>query len=123
MSTSIPRTNWLRSYHERWEVEIEFDELKTHMLQRRECQRSKKPEGVDQEVWALLLTYNLLRRETERVSFWTSVRRMREFILFAARTSAPGNIPARLADFDANMARLQLPRRRSERRYPRHVKV
>jgi hypothetical protein len=121
-------------YHERWEVEIAFDELKTHMLQRRECLRSKKPDGVTQETWGLLLTYNLLRREMyvvavandvppKRISFWTSLLRVRDFLLYAAMTSAPGNIPARLADLDADMARLVLPPRRSERRYPRHVKI
>lgn len=129
-----PADELVALYHERWELEIAFDELKTHMLQRRECLRSKKPKGVEQEVWALLLTYNLLRREMyvvavankvppRRVSFWTSLLRMRDFILFAAMTSAPGNIPARLADLDADMARLLLPPRRSERRYPRHVKI
>ena len=104
------------------------------MLQRRECLRSKKPDGVAQEVWALLLTYNLLRREmyvvavengvpAKRVSFWTSLLRVRDFLIFAAMTSAPGNIPARLADLDVDMARLLLPERRSERRFPRHVKI
>jgi hypothetical protein len=129
-----PADELVALYHERWELEVAFDELKTHMLQRRECLRSKKPDGVTQETWALLLTYNLLRREMyvvaienevspKRISFWTSLLRVRDFVLFAAMTSAPGNIPARLADLDADMARLLLPPRRSERRYPRHVKI
>jgi hypothetical protein len=129
-----PAAEIVALYHERWELEVAFDELKTHMLQRRECLRSKKPDGVAQEVWALLLTYNLLRREmyvvavengvpAKRVSFWTSLLRVRDFLIFAAMTSAPGNIPARLADLDLDMARLLLPERRSERRFPRHVKL
>lgn len=129
-----PADELVALYHERWELEVGFDELKTHMLQRRECLRSKKPDGVAQETWALLLTYNLLRREMyvvavenkvppRRVSFWTSLLRVRDFLLFAAMTSAPGNIPARLTDLDADMARLLLPERRSDRRYPRHVKI
>lgn len=50
-------------YHERWELELAFDELKTDMLNRKECLRSKHPDGVEQEVWSILLTYNLIRRE------------------------------------------------------------
>jgi len=36
-------------YHERWEVELVFDELKTHQVQRRRVLRSKTPELVQQE--------------------------------------------------------------------------
>ena len=35
-------------YHERWEIELGYDEIKTHMLERQESLRSKKPEGVRQ---------------------------------------------------------------------------
>ena len=48
-------------YHERWETEIGYAELKTTMLQRRESLRSKKPDGVRQEAWGILLAYNLVR--------------------------------------------------------------
>jgi IS4 transposase len=33
-------------YHERWELELGYDEIKTHMLEREEALRSQKPEGV-----------------------------------------------------------------------------
>ncbi len=33
-------------YHERWELEVGYDEIKTHMLERQEALRSKKPEGI-----------------------------------------------------------------------------
>ncbi len=38
-------------YHERWEVEAIFDELKTRLQQRRRVLRSKTPEGVRQEFY------------------------------------------------------------------------
>ena len=38
-------------YHERWEVEAVFDELKTHLVQRRHTLRSKTPDGVRQEFY------------------------------------------------------------------------
>ncbi|MBM4369986.1 MAG: IS4 family transposase [Deltaproteobacteria bacterium] len=129
-----PAKELIQLYHDRWEIEIAYDELKTHMLHRKESLRSKKPEGVEQEVWGLLLAYNLVRREMllvaaknnvppKRISFWTSLLRIRDFWIYAATTSAPGNIPARLADMEADLRTLVLPPRRSKRRYPRHVKI
>jgi Insertion element 4 transposase N-terminal/Transposase DDE domain len=44
-------------YHERWEVEAVFDELKTHLVQRRRTLRSKTPEGVRQEFYGWVLTH------------------------------------------------------------------
>ena len=44
-------------YHERWEVEGVFDELKTHLLCRRRVLRSKTAEGVRQEFYGWVLTH------------------------------------------------------------------
>ena len=44
-------------YHERWEVEAVFDELKTHLGQRRRTLRSKTPEGVRQEFYGWVLAH------------------------------------------------------------------
>lgn len=44
-------------YHERWEVEAVFDELKTHLVQRRRTLRSKTPEGVRQEFYGWVLAH------------------------------------------------------------------
>jgi hypothetical protein len=122
-------------YHERWELEICFDELKTHLLERKECLRSKKPEGVYQELWGVLLVYNLVRREmllaakarsipARRVSFRSSLLWIRDFWTTAWMIS-PGNVPRALADLRSEIIgkSLLLPERRSERRYPRHVKI
>jgi len=129
-----PAQELVELYHERWELEIGYDELKTHMLYRKESLRSKKPVGVEQEVWGLLLAYNLVRREMllvaakskvppKQISFWTSLLRIRDFWTYAGMTNSPGNIPARLADMEADLRALVLPLRRKERRYPRHVKI
>ena len=52
-------------YHERWEVELVFDEQKTHQDPRRASKpahlRSETPEGVRQEVWALSLGHFVTR--------------------------------------------------------------
>ncbi|MFN0164199.1 MAG: IS4 family transposase [Burkholderiales bacterium] len=44
-------------YHERWEVEAVFDELKTHLVQRRRTLRSKTPRGVQQEFFGWVLAH------------------------------------------------------------------
>src|SRR5204863_52073 len=55
-------------YHERWELELAFDELKTHTCERVETLRSKAPARVEQEVWGLLLAYNLVRLVMSRAA-------------------------------------------------------
>lgn len=44
-------------YHQRWEVEAVFDELKTHLQQRRRVLRSKTPDGVRQEFYGWVLAH------------------------------------------------------------------
>lgn len=48
-------------YHERWEIEIAFDELKTHLRGPRIVLRSKTPELVRQEFYGLLLAHYAVR--------------------------------------------------------------
>jgi len=48
-------------YHERWEVEGVFDELKTHLHQRRRALRSKTADLVRQEFYGWVLTHYAVR--------------------------------------------------------------
>jgi hypothetical protein len=48
-------------YHERWEMETAFDELKTHLRGAHRVLRSKTPELVQQEAWGFLLAHFALR--------------------------------------------------------------
>lgn len=133
-ANAYPAKELVELYHERWELEIGFDEIKTHMLERKECLRSKKPEGVYQELWGQLLVYNLVRREMllvaqahalppKRISFRSSLLWIRNFWITATLTRSPGNIPKHLAELRSTLDVLILPQRRSDRRYPRHVKI
>lgn len=128
-----PAQDLIELYHDRWEIELAYDELKTHMLDRKECLRCKSPQRVAQELWGLLLTYNLVRREMllvanthklspRRISFVSSLLWITNFWVMAWRTS-PGNVPKHLGEFHSKLKVLFLPERRSERRYPRHVKI
>lgn len=48
-------------YHERWEEELAFDELKTHQREKRVL-RSETPAGVVQEIYGLLLGHYVIRK-------------------------------------------------------------
>jgi len=120
-------------YHERWELELGYDEIKTEMLAREETIRSRSPERVRQEMWGIFLAYNLIRVEMERIadeahvaptriSFVASIRLICDEWLWCAIAS-PGAIPAHLRDLRAAVAAFVLPPRRSERAYPRAVKI
>ena len=49
------------AYHERWEVEVTLDEVETHLHLCDAPLRSKKPVGVLQEVYGLLLAHYAIR--------------------------------------------------------------
>jgi hypothetical protein len=78
-------------YHERWEIEIANDELKTHQLARWVDLRSRTPWGVVQELYGILLAYNAVRGlmheaalaeqvDPRRLSFLDSVRIIRDTV-------------------------------------------
>jgi hypothetical protein len=121
-------------YHERWELELGFGEIKTDMLQRLETIRSKSPQAVEQELWGLLVAYNLVRLEMERIadevgvsplriSFIAALRYIVEELAWSTMTSSPGAIPRHLDDMRDKIRRFLLPPRRPERVYPRAVKI
>jgi Insertion element 4 transposase N-terminal/Transposase DDE domain len=120
-------------YHERWELELGFDEVKTEMLERQEAIRSQRPQGVAQELWGVALAYNLVRLEMEqiakeadvpptRISFVMALRLIRDEWMWLAGAS-PGAIPKQLRRLREDVKRFILPPRRSERSYPRAVKL
>jgi hypothetical protein len=130
---AYPAAEVVALYHERWELELGFDEVKTHTLEREEALRSKTPARVTQEVWGLALGYNLVRLAMARVavrarvppvriSFRHALQFIRLFWL-TAWTTSPGVLPRRLEALHDELALLVLPERRSQRRYPRAVKI
>ncbi|MCO6011763.1 IS4 family transposase [Actinoallomurus purpureus] len=55
-----PAIALVRLYHERWEIETSYCELKSTLLSGRVL-RGRHPAAVAQETWALLITYQVLR--------------------------------------------------------------
>jgi hypothetical protein len=128
-----PASEVVALYHERWEIELGYDELKTEMLDREEAIRSKSPVAVEQELWGILLVYNLIRLEMAliareakvppiRVSFVAALRYVRDLWYWHYGTRTPGRLPAQIRTTRQRLARFILPERR-ERSYPRAVKV
>jgi hypothetical protein len=59
--TEAPAEELAALYHERWEIENAFDELKTHLRGNAIVLRSKTPELVAQELYGLLLAHSAVR--------------------------------------------------------------
>jgi hypothetical protein len=118
-------------YHERWEIEIGNDEVKTHQLDRHVHLRSRTPCGVLQELYGILLAYNAVRFlmheaalsvdiDPRRLSFIHAVRVLRETapLMRAAPTL---RLPALYTAMIRHIALGQLPTR-ANRINPRVVK-
>lgn len=130
-----PRDEIVALYHDRWEIELGYDEIKTHLLAREETIRSRTPEGVRQELWAIGLAYNLVRVEMERaadaagvpptrISFVNALSMIvNAWIVWSTLPVAPGRIPSALLDLRMRLRLLVLPERRTDRTYPRAVKI
>lgn len=85
---AAPAVELAALYHQRWEFELALDEIETHQMGRPRLLRSKSPEMVKQELWALLLTHYAIRHlmteaaddidiDTDRLSFIRSLRVVR----------------------------------------------
>ncbi|MEU1394465.1 MULTISPECIES: IS4 family transposase [unclassified Nonomuraea] len=75
-----PALDVVTLYHHRWEIETTYLELKSTLLGGRVL-RARTPQGIDQEIWALLTAYQALR------------------LAMADATSAPAALPADRASF------------------------
>lgn len=66
LDTSITAREIALHYHRRWDIEVAYDEIKTHQCATLRGQmpttfRSKRPDLVEQELYALLIAYNAVR--------------------------------------------------------------
>lgn len=90
-----PAADVVGLYHQRWEIETAYLELKSTILGGRVL-RARTPDGVDQEIHALLIVYQLLRTamvdatdsrpglDPDRASFTTALHAARDQIVHAA---------------------------------------
>jgi hypothetical protein len=130
---AFPAKEIVALYHERWEIELGYDEVKSELLEREETIRSKSPRGVAQELWGVAISYNLIRLEMERVAAEAGVPPTRisfvmalvyiRSVLHSASGASPGTQPARLTRMRSDLSAFILPPRRSKRSFPRAVKI
>jgi Insertion element 4 transposase N-terminal/Transposase DDE domain len=118
-------------YHERWESEVVIDEIDTHQRLAGRPLRSQKPEGVLQELYALLIAHFALRvlmheaalqadLDPDRLSFVHAVRVLRDAIP-EFQMVAPAERPRLYQRLLQDIAAGRLPARRL-RSNPRVVK-
>jgi hypothetical protein len=98
-----PATTLVALYHQRWEIETAYLELKSSILGGRVL-RARTPAGIDQEVYALLVCYQLLRLamadatstqpgvDPDRASFTIALHTARDQLIQAAGVIAATSI-------------------------------
>lgn len=85
-------------YQQRWEHELVFDEIKTHQMNQHRILRSRTPDLVKQEIWALLITHyatqvfiaeaaDTLGADPDRYSFMRTINVIRRQVLNQAAIS------------------------------------
>jgi hypothetical protein len=96
---AFPATELIRLYHERWEIETAYLELKSSILGGRVL-RARTPAGIVQEIYALLVVYQLLRTamadatatqhgtDPDRASFTIAYQAARDLLIQAANVIA-----------------------------------
>lgn len=98
----VTATELAVAYHQRWEIESVFDELKTHQRGSRAVLRSKSPELVEQEIWGHLCCHYAIRTlmfeaahdaniDPDRVSFVAALRITRRSLSHARGFSPSGH--------------------------------
>jgi hypothetical protein len=99
----FPALECVTLYHERWEVESAYLEIKSTLLGRRVL-RSRHPAAIAQEIYALLCVYQVVRIaiadatdttggvDPDRASFTIAVQTARDLIVQAANVIAETTI-------------------------------
>jgi len=121
-------------YSQRWEIELGYREMKQHLLDSEFTLRSKKSDMVKQELWGVLLCYNLIRYQMVRMaktlpgiypnelSFTLCANAIVSLFEHGFTLISAHHIPKELDDLTRKAEFFILPFRREERMYPRQVK-
>lgn len=128
----FPSAEIVELYSHRWEIELGYREMKQTLLNNEYTLRSKKSEMVEQELWGLLLGYNLMRQAmteaASRKGIWAnrlSFSNCASMILsYLARLPlmSPGNLPKHYEQLIEILGNFELPTKRVDRAFPRAVK-
>lgn len=136
LDPEITAKEWVLAYHRRWDIELSFDEIKTHQGSAagalKTSFRSLTPRNVMQEAYSLVSAYNLLREtiaraakrrslDPDKISFVGSHRAITHMLprMQGAIVADLVGLYEQLLD---DIAGSQIDRPRRPRRYPRVVK-
>jgi hypothetical protein len=119
---TAPAKDLVVLYHERWEVELVIDEVKTHERAQRKVLRSRTSEGVRQELYGIFLAHYAVRVlmyeaaceagiDPDRLSFTEGMFQLCEMIPFAQIMEPQASQPLRKR-LERKIARQVLPPRR-----------
>jgi len=126
----FPASEIVDLYSHRWEIELGYREMKQTLLNSSYTLRSKLPSMVKQELWGLLLAYNLIRYAMvqaayrlkgiwpNQLSFASSSMAVIGFLMTTPLTS-PGALPKQYDALIDQLGYFLLPPRREDRIYPR----
>jgi len=109
-------------YHERWEIELVIDEIKTHERAQRKVLRSKTPEGVRQELYGIYLAHYAVRAllaeaaveaelDPDRLSFSEGLFELTEMLSLALTVEPEEAMASLLKRLRHKMVRHVLPAR------------
>src|SRR6266550_3374976 len=118
-----PALELIGLYHERWEIELVIDEIKTHERAGRKVLRSKTPEGVRQELYGIYLAHYAVRvllaqaaveaeLDPDRLSFTEGLFELTEMLDLALTLEPEEATAPLLARLRHKMAEHVLPPRR-----------
>lgn len=128
----FPANDIVDLYSQRWEIELGYREMKQTLLNSEYTLRSKRPDMIEQELWGLLLAYNLIRSVMtaaakkkgilpNQLSFSGCSSTIVAF-LSTQRLLSPGKLPVLYDNLLDKLCMYELPLRREDRHYPRWVK-
>ena len=126
-----PLESILNIYWQRWEIEEGYGELKQTQLQSKITLRSRFASGVKQELWGVLIAYNLIRLEMleiaieakvepNRISFTAAISLIDTQLRWLA-LSPDRKLPDKLKQMRADIKHFILPKKRKNRTIPRSV--
>lgn len=128
-----PASHIASLYAQRWEIELGFREIKQTLLQSKPVLRSKSSDKVIQELWGVLIAYNLIRWQMSQMAKHTNVAANRisfslvlpniRIALILSATGSPGNWPKALVHLYSETRHYILPDKRLRKSYPRALKV
>lgn len=109
-------------YHERWEIELVIDEIKTHQRAQLKVLRSHTPDGVRQELYALFAVHFAIRAlmyrsalqaalDPDHLSFTEAVFQIGEVVTQSPLSEEVATQQWRLERFLQRLRRNQLPQR------------